>query len=221
MKKMQSVVSAFWLAPGIQGKAMRSSFLFCTVLFAATWIACTPCVGAEVSKLEIKQEYLESDAFKEALKKAQSKDAPKPEAKRMATCMAAVANSDYCTVHWANFVADPGSPEALKEQETLRRSLEESDRLLREKVVPAFQEGERWADMERANARKRSADCMAAFGNERFCSCLNTNVHFLVDFETYVRVVTSDTRPVPAPKTEEERLINTIFRAREVCVAAK
>jgi hypothetical protein len=205
----------------LPGKHMYKSFY--AFLCAATWGLSTACVAAELSKakMEINPDYLQSDAFKEALRRAQSPDAPKPDAKRMATCMAAVSNQEYCLVHWSNFVADLGSPATLKEQEALRRSLDESNRLLRETIVPALDEGQRWADMERANTRKRSADCIAAFGQEHFCNCLNDNVHFLVDFETYVRVVTSDAKPIPKPATEEERLINTIFRAREVCATGK
>lgn len=81
------------------------------------------------------------------------------------------------------------------------------------------EEAESWADLQRTIARKRLNACMAAFGNRSFCKCLNEELHWVLDFDSYVRIVTSPgAEPKPQPASAEQRVVNSVFRAREQCI---
>ena len=114
--------------------------------------------------------------------------------------------------------SDTEQQEADGRLEALEKSLEESDEMFKE-LGNTFNEAQRWAELETTISRNRVNACMAAFGHESFCGCLNDNLHWLLSFESYVDIITSsDAQPKPRPTTDEERAVNTVFRAREQCI---
>lgn len=115
---------------------------------------------------------------------------------------------------------DP-DPQSSSEMKDLEKSLAESQPQL-EKLKSLAQQAEAWADLEKSISRERVSACMAAFGDPSFCECLNENLHWIVRFETYIRVITApEARPRPAAESDESQAINSIFRAREQCVARR
>jgi hypothetical protein len=121
----------------------------------------------------------------------------------------------WSSVSWATDQAT--TPEATSNP--LKKSPDGSDVEL-QKLRGILQEGESWADLQRSVARQRLTACTAAFGNKVFCACLNANLHWVLGFDTYIRVITAPgSEPDPSARTEEQRAINSVFRSREKCVA--
>ena len=115
--------------------------------------------------------------------------------------------------------SDTEQQEADRRLEALEKSLEESDEMFRA-LGNTFKEAQGWAELETTISRNRVNACMAAFGHESYCGCLNDNFHWLISFESYVEIITSsDAQPNPQPTTDEERVVNTVFSARERCIA--
>ena len=60
-----------------------------------------------------------------------------------------------------------------------------------QRLDAVLKEGEQWSALEQANRRSRLNACNAAFGNEKFCLCLDNELNWALDFETYIRVISS------------------------------
>ncbi len=115
--------------------------------------------------------------------------------------------------------SDAEQQEADRRMEALQKSLEESEEMFEELIGNSLNEAQGWADLQTTISRNRVNTCMAAFGHESFCGCLNDNLHWVITFESYIEIITSsDAQPKPRPTTDEERAVNTVFRARERCI---
>lgn len=67
--------------------------------------------------------------------------------------------------------------------------------------------------------RQRKLDCEFAFGNEKFCACLNEKLPIIVNFEQYVGVITVNKNELLKLATEKGKdTINLVFAARDKCV---
>jgi hypothetical protein len=80
-------------------------------------------------------------------------------------------------------------------------------------------EAESWSAKQRAIARDRLIDCIDAFGNEEFCSCLNNELHWVLSFESYIRVITTAPKGISKDLEPDEKLVvDSVYKAREKCV---
>ena len=78
---------------------------------------------------------------------------------------------------------------------------------------------EQGVDLQSDIKRVRLDDCMASFGHERFCTCLNEELHWSLDFSSYVGVLISpDSEPQPNPSSDMELATSSAFSARKLCV---
>lgn len=91
-----------------------------------------------------------------------------------------------------------------------------SERLKRLEEIE--KEAETWAAKQQSIARQRENDCMSAFGHQAFCSCLNKELHWVLGFDSYVRIVTATPDQLSAVPSDERQVVETAIRAREVCV---
>jgi hypothetical protein len=71
-------------------------------------------------------------------------------------------------------------------------------------------------------SRQKYSDCMKAFGNHLFCTCLKDKSPVGVDFLGYVKVVTTSKEDLGYGQadTETKSLIDNTLAAREVCVGS-
>jgi len=103
------------------------------------------------------------------------------------------------------------SSAALGEDEKTKEMLRELDRI--------SEEAQSWSAKQRAIARARLNDCVSAFGNEEFCSCLNKELHWVLDFESYIRIITTPPGEISKDlKPDEELVVDSVYKAREKCV---
>ena len=70
--------------------------------------------------------------------------------------------------------------------------------------------------------RKKYSECLMAFENEKFCSCLRDNLPVPVNFSMYIKTVITPKEGLVYSKADNEikQLIETTLKVREVCVAA-
>jgi hypothetical protein len=81
-----------------------------------------------------------------------------------------------------------------------------------------MKEAETWAAKQNAIARQREHDCMSAFGSTAFCRCLNNELHWVLSFDSYIRIVTAPPNQLASVPVSEKPVVNSAIRAREVCV---
>ena len=79
-------------------------------------------------------------------------------------------------------------------------------------------EAETWAAKEQSIARQRENDCFNAFGHKPFCTCLNKELHWILTFDSYVRIATATSDQLLSALGDERAVIDSAVRAREVCV---
>lgn len=116
------------------------------------------------------------------------------------------------------FTVDTTSAQDEVTEEELRESLELSQEFL-ESLPEIGKQAPSWVELELTISRNRVNACMAAIGHRQFCNCLNSELHWILGFDSYVRIIMSpDARPNPQPTTDEERAVNTVFSARERCI---
>ena len=80
-------------------------------------------------------------------------------------------------------------------------------------------EAESWTAKQRAIGRQRYEDCIDAFGHEKFCSCLNKELHWVLSFESYIGIITTSPKEISQNLTPDERAaIDSVYKTRERCV---
>ena len=99
----------------------------------------------------------------------------------------------------------------------------EKNELGTKKMLDNFDElsigAEKWVAIKNEIARKRTQQCMDAFGYENFCSCLNRELHWVLGFDSYIQTITSPfTGAAPNASPDEKKAIESVYRAREKCV---
>ncbi len=81
------------------------------------------------------------------------------------------------------------------------------------------EEAEGWAAKQRAIARERQQQCLDAFGHKQFCSCLSDELHWVIRFDTYIRIITAPTTRAASKLSPDERaVIDSVYKAREKCI---
>jgi hypothetical protein len=70
-------------------------------------------------------------------------------------------------------------------------------------------------------SRQKYSECLMAFGNTKFCSCLRDNSPVGINFSGYIQVVTTskETLGYSKARKEDQKLIDATLKAREICVA--
>lgn len=69
-------------------------------------------------------------------------------------------------------------------------------------------------------ALKRDLNCQFAFGNQKFCECLNHKLPMIVDFYQYIGIITSDKMVLLSKLNEKDKkIVNMVFEARDVCAS--
>ena len=87
------------------------------------------------------------------------------------------------------------------------------------KLQKVLEESESLLAQSQAIARKRYNDCMAAFGHENFCSCLNKELSWILSFQSYVNIIVeSPTRTLNNTAHDEQMVIESVYKAREKCI---
>jgi hypothetical protein len=79
-------------------------------------------------------------------------------------------------------------------------------------------EAETWAAKQQSIARQRENDCLKAFGHKGFCACLNKELHWVLGFDGYIRIVTATPDQLSSVPTDERAVVDSAVRARELCV---
>jgi len=88
-----------------------------------------------------------------------------------------------------------------------------------ERLNNISEEAEGWAAKQRAIARERQQQCFDAFGHKKFCSCLCDELHWVISFDTYIRIITAPTTGAASELSPDERaVIDSVYKAREKCV---
>ena len=70
----------------------------------------------------------------------------------------------------------------------------------------------------------RTMQCTSAFGNLKFCQCLDEKLPLMVDFYMYIYDVTQNKEdliartPLKSKMYDEHKLIDVIFNTRDFCV---
>jgi len=76
-----------------------------------------------------------------------------------------------------------------------------------------------WSAKQHAISRDRFNACVNAFGNEEFCSCLNAKLHWVLNFESYITIITSSQKEISKNiDADNQLLIDSVYKAREICV---
>jgi 1-aminocyclopropane-1-carboxylate deaminase/D-cysteine desulfhydrase-like pyridoxal-dependent ACC family enzyme len=80
-------------------------------------------------------------------------------------------------------------------------------------------EAEGWTAKQRTIARERQQQCLDAFGHKQFCSCLNEELHWVLGFDSYIRIITAPTTSAASDSSPDEHAaIESVYKAREKCV---
>lgn len=80
-------------------------------------------------------------------------------------------------------------------------------------------EADGWAARQHAIARERQQQCLDAFGHKLFCSCLNEELHWVLGFDSYIRIITAPSTGAASDLLPDERAaIESVYMAREKCV---
>lgn len=79
-------------------------------------------------------------------------------------------------------------------------------------------EAETWAAKQQSIARQRQTECLNAFGHKGFCSCLTRELHWVLGFDEYIRIVTATPDQLSSVPADERAVVESAVRAREVCV---
>ena len=87
------------------------------------------------------------------------------------------------------------------------------------KLNESLKEVEKWAALQKKISRQRKNDCLEAFGHSKFCNCLDTNLHWVINFDSYIRIMTSPTLKTSTIRSDDERTaVESVFKSRERCV---
>ena len=78
-------------------------------------------------------------------------------------------------------------------------------------------EGDSWSAKQGAIARERESACVSAFGHRKFCECLSSELHWVLSFDSYVRLISTSTQASVTP--DDKVLLDSARRSRERCVA--
>ncbi len=88
-----------------------------------------------------------------------------------------------------------------------------------EQLNQISEEADGWVAKQNAIARERKQQCIDAFGHEQFCSCLSEKLHWVLGFDSYIRIITAPTTGVASDVSPDERAaIESVYKAREKCV---
>jgi hypothetical protein len=101
-----------------------------------------------------------------------------------------------------------------------QESNQELDRKkMMERLNQYSRESEGWVAKEHKISRERLQQCFEAFGHEGFCSCLNEELHWVLSFDSYIRIITAPSAAAASDASPDERkAIESVYTAREKCV---
>ena len=89
-----------------------------------------------------------------------------------------------------------------------------------ERLSQISEDAEVWAAKQRTIARERYQQCFDAFGHEDFCSCINEELHWVLGFHSYIRIITAPSIGATSDASPDERaVIESVYKAREKCVS--
>jgi hypothetical protein len=109
------------------------------------------------------------------------------------------------------YAEEPKKPSTIKELETLE-SIETGQTI--------FDKMEELKDSMKKMWTERYYDCLKAFGNKEFCSCLNDNLSAFLTFSDYMMTVTHTKEELDykSRSKDERTLIDNAIRIRNQCV---
>lgn len=88
-------------------------------------------------------------------------------------------------------------------------------------IESAMEKADELKRMVDSMSRQKYSECLMAFGNTSFCSCLRDRSPVGINFLGYIQVVTTSKEMLGYSKAtiEDKKLIDATLRSREICVA--
>lgn len=75
-----------------------------------------------------------------------------------------------------------------------------------------------WEARQKSISINRQNDCFLAIGDKSFCDCLDQNLHWVMDFKSYIRIAISPDNPLPSNSTKEElKMVESVYLTRQEC----
>lgn len=105
-----------------------------------------------------------------------------------------------------------------------RKNVPPSELETMQKIGPiesAMEKADELKRMVDSMSRQKYSECLMAFGNIRFCSCLRDSSPVGINFQGYIQVVTTSKEMLGYSKAtnENKKLIDATLKSREICVA--